>query len=852
MARFKFIFASVLVCMVALWTWHWYSTRPIEFVDADAGEGKSGGPFPSDWFMSQRTWPDSHISTEDYLTAAHQAERLQRRATLDDPPWVPAGPNNIGGRVSDIVGHPTDPNQFYVAAASGGIWKTTNGGSTWTAIFDQSPSLSMGALAMDQLHPDTIYAGTGEACASGYSYFGTGVYRTTDGGSTWANIGLNDSRYISRIVLDPENDQSIWVAAAGEFFGTSTERGVYHSTDFGTTWQNVLYVNDSTGASDLVLHPSNAQMVYAAMWQRIRTPQDRRAGGRGSGIFRSTNGGANWERLADGLPAQSDTVGRIGLAICQSNPSVLYAIYADHPGYFMGVYRTTDGGNTWNRTNDSDLDNIYSSYGWYFGNIRVRPDNSNMVFALGMGMARTTNGGQSWSLIASDVHVDHHALWFDAAHPTTILEGNDGGVYRSTNNGNNWAFLTGLPINQFYAATVDFQHPLRRYGGTQDQGSMRTMTGGLNDWEQILGGDGFYALVDPTNSNMLYAESQNGYLGRSSDGGNNWDIIVNPYDSTQRINWSMPVILAPGNPSTIYCGCQHVYRSTNRGDQWTEISPDLTGGGGNGNVIFGTVTTIGVSSVHPNIIYAGTDDAHVWVTRNGSAWTDISAGLPQRNITRVTPDPVDSAAVFVSISGYRNVDEDAHLFYSTDFGAHWQSISGDLPTGPLNDVVRDPSVPGRLYVASDFGTYYSNDLGAHWMPLGLNLPRVPVMQLVLHTPSHQLVAATYGRSMFTLDLSQLSAENAAHGAPSNYLLVSVYPNPFNALTTIDFDIPAAGHIELAIFDMMGRRVTTLRQGFQPAGHASIQWPAQSFASGTYFVKLAAGGQTRITKALLLR
>jgi photosystem II stability/assembly factor-like uncharacterized protein len=856
MSRSKLIFASLVVIgIAALYGWHWWVTRPFEFVDADAeegGKGKENGP--TEWFMDQRLWPDTTFHSEDYLAAARQAEQLSRHhATLDDPTWVPAGPNNIGGRVADVIGHPTNTNLYYIAAASGGIWKTLNGGSSWTPIFDAYPSMSMGALAMDVQHPDTIYAGTGEACASGYSYFGTGVYKTTDGGTTWANVGLTDSRYIARIVIDPNDNQSIWVAAAGEFFGTNNERGIYHSTDGGGTWTNTLFVNDSTGATDVVIHPTNSQILYAAMWQRIRTPQDRRAGGRGSGVFRTTDWGQTWTRLQNGLPAQADTIGRIGLTISQSNPNVLYAIYADHPGNFLGIFKTTNGGDSWTETNDSQLADLYSSYGWYFGQIRVRPDNENVVFAMGVGMVRSTNGGQTWLMIANDVHVDHHAMWFRPDQPQTILEGNDGGFYRSTNNGSNWTFLTGLPINQFYAACVDFQHPERRYGGTQDQGSMRTQTGGLSDWEQIYGGDGFYTLVDPENSNTIYAEYQYGGLGRSTDNGGTWYYVLDGIDPTERVNWSMPVVFAPNDPNTLYCGTDRVYRTTNQGDMWTAISEDLTSGGGSGNVLYGTVSTIGVSPVHPNIIYAGTDDSHVWVTRNGgTTWTDISAGLPQRYVTRVAPDPIDSSAVFVTISGFQNAEEDAHLFYSDNFGSSWQERSGDLPTGPLNDVVRDPAIPGRLYTASDFGTYYSNDLGMTWIPLGLGLPRLPVMQLVLHNPTRQLVAATYGRSMFALNLDEIEAVPQNSDVPASYLLVSVYPNPFNAVANIDFRIPKAGNMEIAVYDLTGRKAATLLSGYQPAGRARVQWAAQNFATGTYLIRLTAAGQTRVSKALLIR
>lgn len=714
------------------------------------------GPFPSDWFMQQRSWPESHVDAADYFAAAAEAERLRERTLDEHPPWIPAGPNNIGGRVADIVGHPTNAQIFYVAAASGGVFKTINGGTTWTAIFDNAPGLSMGALAMDPTHPDTVYVGTGEACSAGFSYFGSGLYRTTNGGQTWTPRGLANSRYIARVAVNAENPQILWVAVMGELYTTSSERGVYRSTDGGATWTRSLFINDSTGACDVVIHPENSQIVYAAMWQRIRTVEVRRAGGRASGIHRSTNGGQSWERLQDGLPPAGDNVGRIGLAISASQPNILYATYADHPGEFLGAYRTADGGETWNRMNDGSLSSVYSNFGWYFGDIRVRPDNPNMVFVLGVPLFRSTNAGQNWSSIGQSVHVDHHALWFHPAQPATLLLGNDGGVYRSTNNGNSWTFLSGLPINQFYAATVDFQNPQRLYGGTQDNGTLRTLTGGLNDWDHIHGGDGFYVAVDPTDASRIYAEYQWGWLDRSEDGGADWETIMNGIDETERTNWSTPVVMAPQNPSTLYYGAQRLYRTTNRGTQWTAISPDLTDGGGSGNLTFGTITTIGLSPLSATLIYAGTDDANVWVTRDGGAtWNNRSAGLPERWITRVAPDPLQENVVCVTPSGFRNAEQNAHIFRSTNYGQTWENISGNLPAGPLNDVIFDPAIAQRLYVASDFGTFVSVNGGEHWAALGELLPRVPVLDLELHAPTRKLTAATYGRSMYTLDLTQL-------------------------------------------------------------------------------------------------
>jgi photosystem II stability/assembly factor-like uncharacterized protein len=904
---------------------------------------KESGPFPSDWFLLQRTWPDRQIDYRDYIAAQCTAERLRSRSLDDPPPWTPVGPTNIGGRISDIVGHPNNPQILYVAAASGGIFKTVNGGTTWNPIFDDAPGLSMGALAMDPVDPQIIFAGTGEACASAASYFGTGIYRSLDGGTTWTHLGLDSSRYIARVVVDPANSQSIWVAAMGELFTASQSRGVYHTADGGQTWQRLLFVNDSTGCSDIVINPNDSQRLYAAMWQRIRTPETRRSGGRGSGIFRSSDGGTTWDRLTDGLPQQADTVGRIGLAISQSNPNILYACYANHPGNFLGVFRTSDGGDTWSELDGASLSALYNDYGWYFGNIRVRPDNPNVVFVLGVGLVRSTNGGQSWSDIGWDLHVDHHAMWFDPVSPFRILEGNDGGVYRSLNNGNGWSALPGLPVNQFYAATVNLRNPAMRMGGTQDVGTLLTTNGQPNTYREVLGGDGFYCLIAASDtSETVYAEMQNGDAYRSTDRGNSWSPIVSGAQAAERRNWCTPLALAPGAVSTIYYGAQRLFRSIDSGREWTAISPDLTNGGGTGGLTFGTITTIGVSPVNPDVIYVGTDDANVWVTRNGgTSWVECGSGLPQRWITRVVPDPAHESTVYVTISGYRNAEQDAHLLRSDDFGQNWLNIGGDLPMGPLNDVVRDPQVEQRLYVASDFGTYVTIDGGAHWMVLGAQLPRVPVMQLVLHNGARTLTAATYGRSMFTLDLNQLnlnrppvitayspadldslhvpqdihfsvtafdpdgdlisyrwtrngqeigtdsfavvefdsagpfehvvvavsdsqlvtlrewafqaldSRERLSLGVPRE-LQLSAYPNPFNGSASIEFSLPEPGRAELAVFDVCGRRTATLMNGVQPSGRGRTTWSAMEQPSGTYFLRLNAGGRIRIEKILLIR
>ena len=943
------LYSTALILGISFILWRANLATPIQVdqplqVKSISGKALQPGPFPSDWFMNQRTWPDQTIDFSSFQQAVRQVEAKHRAQSLDEqPPWIPVGPTNVGGRITDLVGHPSNDDIFYVAAASGGIFKTTNGGTSFNAVFDAAPGMSMGALAIDFDNPDVVYAGTGEANSAGYSYFGTGMYKSTNAGESWTQIGLENSRYIARIVVDPQDTQRIWVAALGELYAPSADRGVYLSTNGGQTWERKLFIDDTTGAVDIVIHPTNTQIAYAAMWHRIRDTRNRQAGGYTSGIFKTIDGGENWTRLTDGLPPQADNVGRIGLTLCESNPDVLYAIYADHPGYFMGVYRTGNGGETWNQTNDGSLNDIYSSFGWYFGNIRVRPDNPDVVFVLGVDMYRSTNGGSSWLEYGWNMHVDHHAMWFDPSSSTTSLLGNDGGLYRSVNNGNSWTKINGLPINQFYAATVDYQLPQRRYGGMQDNGTKRTLTGSTNDWEDLFGGDGFYVLVDPTDSDMIYCEYQNGVLVRSFDGGLEWYYGLEGIDEEERTNWSTPIAMDPFDHETLYYGAERLYKTTDRADSWNAISPDLTNGAAQGNLGLGTISTIGVSAINSQTIFVGTDDANVWCTTDGGAtWHDRSAGLPDRWVTRVVPSPHDIASVYVTISGFQNAEEDAHLFFSNDYGQTWNDITGDLPDVPLNDILPDPDYPGRLYLASDFGCYVTQNHGVTWEVLGEDMPLVPVIDLVLHNPTRELLAATYGRSMYTMDLDlfegnlppeitasspapfdtllvpsdvtfnvtaldpdgdsltyvwyrndvQISQDtfvvvtfdttasetirvivsdgsldttqswaflallpDAASGtAPTvrSHVLLSVYPNPFNNETTIQYSLPAASDLTISVFDVNGRLVQDLVHSHRPAGSGQVQWSAEELPSGAYFVSLHSGTQFKTQKVILLK
>ncbi len=699
---------------------------------------------PSDWFMAQRIGANGELNYAAVSQAQAQAGALKRRAHALDQPWTFAGPTNVGGRVTALAAHSSAPQTIFAAAAVGGVFKSTDGGLNFANVFQADYALSTGALAMDPSNANRIWLGTGEANASGDSYEGNGVYLTEDGGQTWTHKGLDSSRTIGRIVVDPSDPNRVFVAA-GELFGTNPQRGLYRTTDMGNTWQRLLYVTDSTGCIDVALRPGQPDTLYAVMWERIRRNTQRQAGGITSRIWRSNDGGDTWSLLAGGLPTGA-TTGRGGIAISVSNPNRLYAVFANHPGSLLGIWRSNDAGATWTQTaNPSGT--FYSSFGWYFGQVQVNPTNQDIVYVQGVNMFRSTNAGNTWSTSFGSAHVDHHALWIDPATPTHVLSGHDGGVNISTNSGSTSTRFTSLPITQFYAITSDPQLPHRLYGGTQDNSTPRTLTGATDGWDILYGGDGFYCLVDPRNSNVIYAEYQNGGLGKSTDLGNTWTDITSGFGG-DRINWSMPYAMDPHNPDVLYCGTYRIWRSQNGGSSWTSLSGDLTSGPGGGNLTFGTITTLDISPVDSNVIYCGTDDSHVWVsTSRGAVWTDISAALPNRWCTRVAAHPDSASVVYVAFSGYKEVDYLPHLFRSRNYGATWTEIGQGLPEAPVNDIIVDPLYPSYLYVGTDFGVFYSADDGQHWSVLGDGLPMSSVFDLQL-TSARDLVAGTHGYSMW--------------------------------------------------------------------------------------------------------
>jgi photosystem II stability/assembly factor-like uncharacterized protein len=817
---------------------------------------------PNDWFVLQRAYPGTEIPRAAQLRGFAQAQALRTASLAAQGEgagvWNAAGPTNIGGRITAIARPRTDPLRIYIGAADGGVLRSDNGGGSWTALFDNQPSLSIGALAIHPNNPDILYVGTGEANASGDSYDGDGIYRTTDGGSSWEHLGLVETRRIGRIAIDPLHPDTLYVAAAGALFSTNPERGIYRSVDGGQTFELKHSLNDSTAAIDVTVNPQNPNIVYAAMWERIRRPHVRRVGGPSSGIWRSTNAGETWSLLQNGLPLPGPTVGRIGLAVAASNPQIVYAIYANDPGFFAGVFKSTNGGDTWVRVTDGALSNLYSSFGWYFGNIRVDPQDANRVYVLGVPLYRSTNGGSNWSNVTGSMHVDQHDLFIDPANSNSLIGGGDGGAYFTVAGPGSWVKSFDLPITQFYAITADYQFPQRLYGGTQDNSTMRTMTGNNDDYDIIWGGDGFYTVVDPTNNNFIYAESQNGGLVRSTDGGNNFVDAVTGIPSGDRRNWSTPIVIDPTTPATLYTGTFRVFKSVNRAVSWTPISPDLTNGPGNGNLTFGTVTTLAVAPTQPSCILAGTDDSNVWITTNGGTlWTNVSGSLPGHWCTRVAFDPASAAVGYVTFSGYREDLYTPHVFRTTNFGQTWTDISGNLPEIPVNVLVVDPDDTQTLYVGNDAGVYVTHNLGGTWAALGSGMPNTVVSDLYLHDPTRKLVAGTHGRSMFTYDLNQQTGVAEGESAPGAIAeLISASPNPFTTRTTLDVRLTAGGTARLTIHDATGRAIATLVDGPLAAGRHPVGWDGRTAsgepaAAGVYFARLNTRNHVSVQKLVRL-
>ena len=948
--------------------------------------------------------------------------------------WRSIGPATMGGRIDDIAVVESDPYTFYVGFATGGIFKTANNGTTWTPMFDIYPTSSIGDIAISPSNPDIIYVGTGEPNNRQSSSFGDGVYKSTDGGKTFTNVGLRETQSIGRVVVHPKDPNIVYVAAVGHLFGPNPERGVFKTMNGGKTWDRIRFIDEDTGFIDLVMDPLDPNTLYAASYQRRRVPWGFNGGGPGSGIWKTTDGGKNWAKLVgNGLPTDP-IIGRIGLDLCRSKPNVIYAqievgasggtgagvqasglptdpaaaaafggqraAAAGQPAQAgqraaaagqqapaaaqppaapdpkrSGLWRSDDKGKTWRIVSNEN------NRPMYYSKVRVDPSNPEIVYTGGSSFSKSLDGGKTFRALQGIAHSDHHAFWINPKDGRHIILGNDGGLDISYDQGATWEFVNTVAVGQFYAISADMRKPYWVCGGLQDNGSwcgpsaVRSTTGILNsDWFRVGGGDGFYTQQDPTDWTTVYAESQDGAVSRldlragrttsvrprapqpqraaaagtagaagaqqppadlaalaaqmgGGRGGGTPNVVPTPAAGTQyRFYWNTPILLSPHNPSSVYVGGDRLFKSLNRGDTWT-ATIDLTnnmsrfdrpimGVGGkepmaskhDGAASYSNIVTISESPIVPTVIWVGTNDGNVQVTRDGGAtWRNAVGSVPgvpkETHVSRVEASHFDAGTCYVSFDGHRTDDHKPYVFVTRDYGATWKSIAANLPTpGNVNVIREDPKNKNLLYLGTEYAFWVSLNGGAEWKRFMTGLPTVRIDDILVHPRDNDLIVGTHGRSIYIIDditaLQQLSDEvmkkdvhlcdvrpgiawltdttrainvgGAKHFRGEN-------PNPPRG-TAISYYLRSApaGDVKITISDYTGRVIRTFA-GPKDAGLNRVQWtltgdpPAGAAAGGggrggggggfggfgggavepgTYLVKLVVGGTELTTKVVV--
>lgn len=682
------------------------------------------------------------------------------------------GPAAAGGRVTSVVGIPGNPNVYYIGAAGGGVWKSTDGGHTWKAIFTKEPTSSISDVVLDPSNPGIVWVATGESNPRNDVLDGAGLYRSTDAGNTWQLMGFKDAGNISKVVVDPHNSNVVWVSVFGHIWGPNAERGVFKTTDGGKTWKKVLFVNDHTGAIDLRMDGSNSQVLFAATWQAQRKPWEMLGGGPGSGLWRSTDGGNTWIKLNNGLPAPP--LGRISVAPSSSNPERIYALVQALPGN-VRLFESNDMGTHWQQIND---DRSIDARGMYYTQLYVAPHNENKLYSMSFYVMESDDGGKTWRAITHDpdVHVDQHALWVDPDNPNRMINGNDGGVYLSLDGGVRWRFADTLPIEQFYQVAASAAWPYLLCGGLQDNngwcGPSTSMRGAgaeipQGGWFTVVGGDGMYVVPAPSDPNIVYADAQNGNIVRYDLAAHTQ--ITNKPGGTQkyRFNWTSPIAVSPTDANTLFLGGNVVFKSTDGAAHWKVISPDLTTNNKNEQVpvssapflgerggaeVHETLLSLVLAATDANVIWTGSDDGVVHVTRDGGAhWNNVTPrGAPAgARVYKIGVSPFDAGTAYVPFDRHEMDDQKAYVYMTDNYGQSWHSISNGLPEVPVNVVREDPNQKGFLVLGNMTGLWFSRDYGKHWQKFHSGFPTAPVFDVKF--VRHDLVVATHGRGLFVLD-----------------------------------------------------------------------------------------------------
>ncbi len=703
--------------------------------------------------------------------------------------WIPLGPVINSARVDAVQCDATHPGTWYAGFGSGNLWKTTDHGLSWKPVFEDQPALSIGDFTLAPSNPDIIYLGTGEYLKKprNFTLPGTGVFRSDDGGQHWRHLGLEKSWHIAKIKVHPTNPDIAFVAALGHLWTPDPDRGIYRTTDGGKNWARVLYVNDHTGANDVVISPSNPEIIYASMWENFPGVT-----GKESAVYKSSDGGSTWIRLSVGLPV-SDKTGRIGLAVSWQNPDKVYAFIDNlnlDKGRSAECYKTIDGGLTWKRSHTDDL-MIYDGIGWYFSDCSINPKNDEEIYLLGIRMAHSTDGGANFDLVGGDVyhvfpspaipfHLDQCDIWINPLNPDELAAGNDGGFYYSYNKGKSWTHYNNIPAGEFYDISLDNQIPYHVYGGVQDDASVFGPAEEWNPrfadkWKYIWvdawsGGDGCYTLADPEDPNIIYSSSQNGGIFRKNMAADRSTFIQPqfPRGSGVQLNYNFvaPYIISKYDGKVLYHAGNYIFKSVNKGDKWELISPDLAKSAIPEKVSL-AVGALAESPIKAGLLVAGTDKGAFWVTEtDGKGWIERSAGLPNRYIRSIVLSRYYKDRIYLAMTGINNDDLSSYLFVSEDLGKNWSSISANLPGEIINCVAEDPLQENFLYAGTFRGVYISADRGKSWSLLGKNMAPTVISDLVIQERELDLVAGTHGRGIYKMNLKPIHAayENGVPGS----------------------------------------------------------------------------------------
>ena len=781
--------------------------------------------------------------------------------------WRQVGPFR-GGRVLAVTGVPGEPSVFYFGAASGGVWRSSDAGANWEPLFDKEDIASIGSVAVAPSDHNILYVGTGEACIRGDISYGNGVYKSIDRGKTWKNIGLKNTRHIAEVIVDPKNSNIVFVAALGHAYGSSEERGVFRTTDGGATWQKVLYKDDKTGAIEVVFDPNNSNTLFASLWEVYRTPWSLNSGGPGSGLYKSTDGGSTWTRLEGrGLPA--GIMGRIGVSVSGADSGRVYAMVESKEG---GLYRSDDGGDNWVRINE---DGRLRQRAWYFSHIFADPRSVDTVYVLNTGMFRSVDGGRSFDLLPAP-HGDHHGLWIDPGNPQRLINGNDGGATVSTDAGKTWSTQYNQPTAQFYHVITDDRWPYYIYGAQQDNSTVAIKSYdddgviGRQDWYPVGGGESGYIAPYPLDPNIVFAGAEALISRFDKRTEQVVDISVMPLDVSgngaekllHRFNWTSPLLVSPHDPNTLYSAAEMVFKSTNGGQSWTAISPDLTRNDKSKQKPSGGPITLDITSVEyydtifavaesplkKDMLWAGTDDGLVQLSMNGGqSWTNVTPkDLPEWSmISIVEASHHDPGTAYLAVDRHKFDDFRPFIYRTRDNGKSWALIANGIPKGSyVRSVREDPKRKGLLFAGTETGVYFTVDDGANWQPLKLNLPTVPIHDLNIH--NDDLIVATHGRSFWVLDditpLRQMDA-NSANAEMFLYkpqvALRLHLPDaierrgplgddpPLGAILDYYFKVAPKEDVKLEILDGDGKLVRSLSSKESKEAEQPLEWPDQA-------------------------